>query len=327
MITSLTEEQEAKMPEYRDKWIEIGLSTEPLNIARATEAIHLVYKCRDLEPPECIFLDSPMAVLTARAQIALGRDLDLEPALLGDQYGNEPPITQTRVSKCRIPELAPEASTDPQLQKEISNQASVTEWCHGQHDANWLSFYDYFIEVCNVEIPQIAGLISAAKEVGWFNPCRDVCFVSARPSVLHRDEEGRLHCTDGPALSYPDGWSIYSLNGVRVPEWLVETPARDLDAREFAKLTNVEIRREFVRKVGIERIAEDCGSETLDTVDDYALLMVDLGGETGKWPYLKMRNPSIGVWHLEAVPRECRTVQQALEARNGGAFVHIRPMT
>ena len=140
--------------------------------------------------------------------------------------------------------------------------------------------------------------------------------------------EGRLHCNDGPAIHYPDGWSIYALNGVRVPEWLVETKAARLDARKFAELDNVEIRREFVRKVGIERIATELGAEVLDRRGDYELLSVDLGGQTGKWPYLKMRNPSIGVWHLEAVVKECATVEQALNWRNGGgAFEHVAPMT
>lgn len=34
--------------------------------------------------------------------------------------------------------------------------------------------------------------------------------------------------------------------------------------------------------------------------------------------YLKMRNPSVGVWHLEAVHPSCATVQQAKNYRAGG---------
>ena len=54
----------------------------------------------------------------------------------------------------------------------------------------------------------------------------------------------------------------------------------------------------------------------------YELLEVDLKGQTGAWPYLKMRNPSIPVWHLEAVARECKTVADALTFRNGTS---VRP--
>ncbi len=39
-------------------------------------------------------------------------------------------------------------------------------------------------------------------------------------------------------------------------------------------------------------------------------------GATGKWPYLKMLNPSIGVWHMECVDRSCKTVKDAIKWRN-----------
>ena len=35
MIETLTAEQEAQLPEYRDKWLDIGLSTEPSDRERA----------------------------------------------------------------------------------------------------------------------------------------------------------------------------------------------------------------------------------------------------------------------------------------------------
>ena len=207
---------------------------------------------------------------------------------------------------------------------------SVRDSVYGQHDADWLSFYAYFRDVCGPveQTEPLVGLFELAKSAGWALPCERICWVSERHDVVQLNAEGRLHCNDGPAIHYPDGWSIYALNGVRVPEWLVETKAARLDARKFAELDNAEIRREFVRKVGIERIVTELGAEVLDRRGEYELLSVDLGGQTGKWPYLKMRNPSIGVWHLEAVVKECATVEQALNWRNGDvAFEHIAPMT
>jgi len=94
-----------------------------------------------------------------------------------------------------------------------------------------------------------------------------------------------------------------------------------IDARKFAEIKNVEIRREFVRIAGIERIVQAMGAEALDSDGDYELLRVDLLGRTGKVPYLKMINPSMGVWHLEAVPKEIATVKAALVWRNQSGLV------
>jgi hypothetical protein len=41
------------------------------------------------------------------------------------------------------------------------------------------------------------------------------------------------------------------------------------------------------------------------------------GGRGGRGVYLKMLNPSIGVWHLEGVDNACRTVQHAINWRAG----------
>jgi len=92
-------------------------------------------------------------------------------------------------------------------------------------------------------------------------------------------------------------------------------PVNEIDCKEFTKIENAEIRREFVRKVGAEKLLHDLGGLVLDASSDYSLVTLDLKGETGRWPYLKMRNPSLGVWHIEAVPKNIETVQEALNWR------------
>ena len=103
-------------------------------------------------------------------------------------------------------------------------------------------------------------------------------------------------------------------------KWFARKAENRIDPRDFAKIENVELRREFIRFVGIERVVQACGAEVLDKQGDYELLSVNLGGETGAWPYLKMLNPSMGVWHLEAVEKDVSTVEQALAWRNQSDF-------
>ena len=113
------------------------------------------------------------------------------------------------------------------------------------------------------------------------------------------------------AIAYPDGWGLYCLNGIRVPEQLVTTQAEQLDCQFILKERNAEIRREFVRKAGIEKVCRDLHARRIDQRDSYELLLLNLGDGRER-PYLKMKNPSIGVYHIEGVASDCRTVQQAL---------------
>ena len=352
-IERLTEAQKARFPEYVERWTKIGLCTEPMDRERAKRAICSMYTNAGLSEPKVVFCGSPFGNALARDSVgnsvraSVGNSVrasvrDSVRASVGWNSVRDSVWASVRSSvrdsvwdsvwdsvRDSVGDSV-RASVGDSVRDSVGDSNPVGDAVYGQHDAARLSFYAYFREVCGMveQTEPLVGLFELAKSAGWALPHRDICWVSERHDIVQLNAEGRLHCDDGPAIHYPDGWSIYALNGVRVPEWLVETPTTDLDARKFAELHNAEIRREFVRKVGIERIVTELGAEVLDRHGNYELLAVDLGGRTGKWPYLKMRNPSIGVWHLEAVTKECATVEQALNWRNGGgAFEHIAPIT
>ena len=60
-IESLTPEQEAMIPVYRDRWLKIGLSTEPTDREAAIRAARRCYESVGLTPPErVIFARSPV---------------------------------------------------------------------------------------------------------------------------------------------------------------------------------------------------------------------------------------------------------------------------
>lgn len=70
-IESLTPEQEALIPVYREKWKAISLtaclanalSTEPINRQKASDAVKAAYTAVDKEEPEILFFDSPNLML------------------------------------------------------------------------------------------------------------------------------------------------------------------------------------------------------------------------------------------------------------------------
>jgi hypothetical protein len=63
-IETLTPEQTALIPIYREKWRKIALSTEPIEQEGAIEAVKKVYALIGLnEPDQIIFCDSPQAAM------------------------------------------------------------------------------------------------------------------------------------------------------------------------------------------------------------------------------------------------------------------------
>jgi hypothetical protein len=108
----------------------------------------------------------------------------------------------------------------------------------------------------------IHGLQQVARCAGWWWSYRHFAVLTERPTVLRRDAQGRLHCEDGPAIAYPDGWAIWAWHGTRVPAELIE---KGWDTARILREPNAEIRRcaiermgwdQFVLAAGLTRVGE-----------------------------------------------------------------------
>jgi hypothetical protein len=174
------------------------------------------------------------------------------------------------------------------------------ESVYGSHDAAWLAFYRYFHDVLGltVQTAKLSGLWELAQSAGWAAPHQNICWVSERHHILSRDDRGRLHCENGPAVAYPDGWAIYAAHGVRVPRDVIEHPSQ-IDIARIDKQTNAEVRRVMIDRYrhgeevsGAAAFIRDAGSERLDhderfgtlwrrnVPDDEPIVMIELVNST-----------------------------------------------
>jgi hypothetical protein len=96
----------------------------------------------------------------------------------------------------------------------------------GPHDLAALGVYEYLHDVLAWREPTEAlrGLWAIARSAGWMVPHEHVCWICERPITLRTDSRGRLHCATGPALRYPDDWSVYAWKGIPLPAWMIEHP-------------------------------------------------------------------------------------------------------
>lgn len=328
-IESLTPEQQARFGEFRERWIAIGLSTEPANRLYAERAIYKSYRCGGLPPPkEIVWSGSPLSQGITRAitldKLGVGvgakvrsvvadkeeanvranvwdnvrTDVEINVwanvgsnvwANVGDNVGNsvrDGIWTNVGASvlggvRANVREsmwdnvrdgVWDSLRTRPWDNIGASVRTSPWDSIYGQHDAGWLSSYRYLYEVCGLvkETEKFSGLWALAQNAGWAIPHRNICWVSERHHTLRRDEQNRLHCLTGPAIAYPDGWKIYAINGVRVPEFVVETP-RDITVNIIQRENNIEVRRIMIEQYGTSRYVIDAGAKPIHA-DNYGTL-------------------------------------------------------
>jgi len=231
LIIELTPEQKAQLVIYRNKWIEIGLCTEPANRPKAEEGINLAYECAGLEPPkEIIWCESPLSATLIAFRNYTRRPV--EKFVRSDAWQLAGKLIMKSVDKFLLQRIGMsvwnpvwkkvEISVGNFIMKSIYNvhdsvRHIAGEFCLGQHDAPWLSYYEHLRKELGLykETEGLQGLLIQAQHAGWFLPYEDVCFVSERPNFIKLDDDGHLHCEDGPAIEYPDGFKVYALHGER----------------------------------------------------------------------------------------------------------------
>lgn len=248
VITELTPEQEALLPVYRDRYIAIGLCCEPAEWEKAEDAIKRAYAVvGDLEPPTKFHrVASPMAGARLAAQIETGKENPTSSDLAG----------------------------------------CLTSISWGQHDVSWLSFYAYFYEVLGVEAAgKLQPLTDLAKAAGWCWFFKGEAVISDRPEYIKKDAQGRLHCEDGPAIRYRDGFAVYAWHGYRIPaklEWAIDRK-EDVTADTIRGESNAELRRVLCEITAYKPIYDIATvlSEDKDTNGNpRRLLSVDFDGDT-----------------------------------------------
>ena len=111
--------------------------------------------------------------------------------------------------------------------------ANFSEIAIGPNDIASLGVYEYLYDVAGWkdETERLRGLWAIAKSASWIVPHERVCWIAERPDTLCIDAQGRLHCVDGPALRYRDGWSVYAWKGVETPAWMIKHPERITPSR------------------------------------------------------------------------------------------------
>lgn len=195
--------------------------------------------------------------------------------------------------------------------------------------SGWSSFITFFRYVAKLDVDYSKwdAFEKLSEHSGYRFVHEKFCIISDRPELLTVNATSQPHNETGPFCRWRDGSSLFALNGVRMPAKYVLTPAEKMDPQSVMKEQNVEIRRELIRKVGIERMLATLKHKVLHTSGDYSLLSVCLSPEVQDARCLKMVNPSIGCFHIEFVAPECSTVEESLKWRNQNRFVHAEVLT
>lgn len=327
-LDKLTPEQEALMPQYVKKWIDIGTSTDQCPEDMAADIVKDFRALIELDPDvPLVFANNP-----------------IESWVMCCLHEQGVPVDHLH-STMKVSFIRAGYSTDPMpddpseyQQKAANREYEIPQASLPFNDislCSTFSFYDYMLNVVGVKLD--ADLESNYKiwertsNLWAIYPLETLTVVCKKPLEVHLNENNVLHRDGGPALVFggEGDFKIFALNGVGVPEYLAVTPSHKIDLDLYTKEQNADVKAEFVRKVGVERFL-DMG-KLIDTYEKY-----DQEDHSWWWkseyklydmqflfpsleaaPYLFMVNQTTKIFHLEAVSPECQTLAAAIKERFG----------
>ena len=169
-----------------------------------------------------------------------------------------------------------------QLLFQSQHRVQWSSWCAGDFMPIYLTpmmcldphFYDY----CP-DLKERMQLWSDFREAAVaYNPFNKVVFVCDFPTKVSYDERSTLHCSNGPALSFSDGYSLYSYNGVTIEPDVITHPQR-LTATRIEFEQNAELRRVYIEIYGLQRFLLDTNARVISSDSCGTLYKKEMRGD------------------------------------------------
>jgi hypothetical protein len=149
-------------------------------------------------------------------------------------------------------------------------------------------------------------------------PYKDICIVCQNPIYCGWDDQGRIHCEDGPAVKYADGYCLWMLEGYLVPESLVIKPKKQ-NIEEITNEQNEEIKRIKINRYGWAKYLSEANAEILDIATPNNGAWMESLMKCDGFTVLCTFDPSTGrPYSLEVAPdiTTCEQAQKYLLAPN-----------
>ncbi|GAA0452633.1 hypothetical protein Ade02nite_00620 [Paractinoplanes deccanensis] len=159
-------------------------------------------------------------------------------------------------------------------------RTAVLDAIYGQHDGTWLATFEAADRLAPDAglMAGLAGLADVSRHAGWWWATERYAVLTERPTVVTRDNVGRLHRGEGPAMEFPDGYGLWAWRGMPIPPELVaELPT--LTVARIRKEKNAELRRVMLEHFGYERYLREAGARNLGSDETGTLWHLDLPGD------------------------------------------------
>lgn len=190
-------------------------------------------------------------------------------------------------------------------------------------DSGWVSFFDYFQRIGELERDdeEFNTIKEFMKSGVWATVMfENLVICIARPNTVKTDAQGNLHCENGPAIAFDDGYEEYAWHGAWVTEQIIMKP-ESLKKEQIVAEKNSEVSRAIAERLGwdeyMKRVETILIHKWFDEQTRSHYELHDFKERKGSLQprLLKMESPELNdgtrPYYIEPVPPQSKTCQAA----------------
>jgi hypothetical protein len=329
-ITKLTPDQEAELPRFRQRYLDLACNGSRIDRPALESALADAYAVIGKPAPKLFIFDSPAACMLALKIFRLPPDEILGDQLRGqlwgqlrDQLGGQLGDQLRDQLRDQLGDQLRDQLWDQlwgqlgdqlrdQLRDQLGGQVGGQRiydphYLWGSQDLYWIAWARFAQQIgvkLEPETDRRLGVMERISEqCEWWWPCENIVIASQKPVAVRWDDQGRLHAEDSPAVAYADGYGLYAWHGVTLPEHWV-TQRETIDPTEILKERDVEKRAAGAACIGWPRMLSALKYKVIDdsgSPDLGQLIEVKLNGLSQPGRFLKAECPRNGII-VEGVP-------------------------
>jgi hypothetical protein len=263
-IESLTPEQEALIPVYVKKYLDNAFNGSRIDTTKLSVAFTEAYAEIGSASPQLLVFDSPYAALMA---IAFVKNIS--------KFKTN--ATVDTFMETGDTSLWPEifAEYGDQIKQKCKGNIWDSNFLWGSQDGYWVG-WGKFVEHIGAELEEETSrrldiMDRIGEQCEWWWPFENFVVASQKPVKVKFDDRELLHCEDGYAIEYADGYGVAMWHGTRIPiEWVT---SKKPTAHEALTWENIEQRRCACEILGWDNI--------IDQLDDVKIVDEDPNPEIG----------------------------------------------
>ena len=260
---ALTADEQKDMIQWRADWLAHGLSTERADWERVTHGVNGLYRILGKGAPIIFRCQSPLqANLEASIIQTIGACGDNLRDNLRDNLGDN---LRDNLWDNLGNNLG--ANLGANLWANLRDNLEYHDtYMWGACDSYVIAYYG-FAEKIGCKFAELDSerlrLWEDTTYCGWLICYENICFISDRAITINKDSQGRLHCEDGPALAYSDGYALWMIHGHPVPANAITDP-KSITLDQISKEQNAETRRILIERFGASRYLTESGATLVD---------------------------------------------------------------